>query len=111
MGDLVNISIGAAGVVALLGYVVVFFEVFLLMLVVLLLGRIMKRKTPGFRKKLPEGSAEKPVLQAEKDASSVGEVDLYGVHPRDAAVIMAIVANRLGKPLQELHFKSIKEVK
>ena len=31
--------------------------------------------------------------------------------PRDAAMIMAIVANKLQKPLNELRFKSIKEVK
>ena len=31
--------------------------------------------------------------------------------PRDAAMIMAIVADSLGKPLNELRFISIKEVK
>ena len=40
-----------------------------------------------------------------------GEVKLYDVSDRDAAMIMAIVADKLGKPLNELRFKSIKEVK
>ena len=42
---------------------------------------------------------------------SAGEVKLYDTDPRDAALIMAIVADKLGKPLNELRFKSIKEVK
>ena len=40
-----------------------------------------------------------------------GEVKLYDTDPRDAAMIMAIVANKLNKPLNELRFVSIKEVK
>jgi len=42
---------------------------------------------------------------------SAGELKLYDTDPRDAAMIMAIVANKLQKPLNELRFKSIKEVK
>ena len=40
-----------------------------------------------------------------------GELKLYDTDPRDAAMVMAIVADTLGKPLNELRFKSIKEVK
>ena len=36
---------------------------------------------------------------------------LYDTPDRDAAMIMAIVADQMGKPLNELRFKSIKEVK
>ena len=42
---------------------------------------------------------------------SAGEVKLHDVPDRTAAMLMAIVANKLGKPLNELRFKSIKEVK
>ena len=42
---------------------------------------------------------------------SAGELKLYDVEPKTAAMIMAIVANQMGKPLNELRFKSIKEVK
>ena len=42
---------------------------------------------------------------------AAGEVKLYDTDPRDAAMIMAIVANKLNTPLNELRFKSIKEVK
>ena len=42
---------------------------------------------------------------------SAGQLKLYDTPDRDAAMIMAIVANKMGKPLNELRFKSIKEVK
>ena len=42
---------------------------------------------------------------------SAGELKLHDVEPKTAAMIMAIVADKLGKPLNELRFKSIKEVK
>ena len=42
---------------------------------------------------------------------SAGQLKLYNVEPKTAAMIMAIVANQMGKPLNELRFISIKEVK
>ncbi len=42
---------------------------------------------------------------------SAGEIKLYNVPDKTAAMIMAIVADTLKKPLNELRFKSIKEVK
>ena len=42
---------------------------------------------------------------------TAGELKLYDTDPRDAAMVMAIVADKLGKPLNELRFKSIREVK
>ena len=42
---------------------------------------------------------------------TAGEVKLFDVADKEAAMLMAIVANKLGKPLNELRFKSIKEVK
>ena len=44
MDDLVNISIGNAGVIALLGYLVVFFGLVLLMVVIMIMGKIMVAK-------------------------------------------------------------------
>lgn len=40
-----------------------------------------------------------------------GDILLYDTDPRDAAMIMAIVADELDKPLNELRFISIREVK
>lgn len=41
---------------------------------------------------------------------SAGQIKLHGVEPKTAAMLMAIVANKMGKPLNELRFISIKEV-
>ena len=41
---------------------------------------------------------------------SAGQVKLHGVEPKTAAMLMAIVADKMGKPLNELRFVSIKEV-
>ena len=42
---------------------------------------------------------------------SAGQLKLYDTPPKTAAMIMAIVADKMGKPLNELRFISIKEVK
>ena len=54
--------------------------------------------------------APEPVKKPEAKGTA-GELKLHDVEPRDAALIMAIVAHRLGKPVNELRFRSIKEVK
>ena len=50
-------------------------------------------------------------MKKELAPGSAGEVKIYDTDPRDAAMIMAIVADKLQKPLNELRFVSIKEVK
>ena len=52
-----------------------------------------------------EIAAEQP-----KAPGSAGRLKLYNVEPKTAAMIMAIVAEKTGKPLNELRFISIKEV-
>ena len=42
---------------------------------------------------------------------SAGQLKIHDVEPKTAAMLMAIVADRLQKPLNELRFVSIKEVK
>ena len=41
---------------------------------------------------------------------SAGKIKLYNVEPKIAAMVMAIVADKMGKPINELRFISIKEV-
>lgn len=48
--------------------------------------------------------------QAAYAPGSAGELKLHNVEPRTAAMIMAIVANNMDKPLNELRFISIREV-
>lgn len=106
MNDLVNMSIGDAGLTAVLGYLVVFLGLVLLMCVVMLVGKVMKKEA-----KPAPASAPAPEKAPEPAPGSAGELKLYDTDPRDAAMIMAIVADSLGKPLNELRFISIKEVK
>lgn len=59
----------------------------------------------------PAASPAAPATAAEPAPGSAGELKLYDTDPRDAAMVMAIVADTLGKPVNELRFISIKEVK
>lgn len=63
-------------------------------------------------KRVPEAAAVQPVAEAEKPLApgSAGQIKLHGVAPKTAAMLMAIVADKLQKPLNELRFISIKEV-
>lgn len=106
MNDLINMSLGDAGLTAVLGYLVVFVGLALLMCVVMLAGKVMKKET-----KPAPSPASTPEKAPEPAPGSAGELKLYDTYPRDAAMIMAIVADSLGKPLNELRFISIKEVK
>ena len=42
---------------------------------------------------------------------SAGELKLYDTDPRTAAMLMAIVADEMHAPLNELRFLSIREIK
>jgi len=52
-----------------------------------------------------------PSSPAPTAPGSAGKVKLHDVDPKTAAMLMAIVADKTGKPLNELRFISIKEVK
>ena len=52
-----------------------------------------------------------PSSQRPRPPAPPVSVKLYDVDDKDAAMLMAIVADKMGKPLNELRFKSIKEVK
>ena len=107
MSDLINISFGDAALTALLGYLVVFFGLVLLMVVVIIMGKIMVNRANKAKAAVPAA----PAPEAPAAPGSAGELKLYDTDPRDAAMIMAIVADTLGKPINQLRFISIKEVK
>ena len=108
-----EINTAGAGVAALLGYGVVFLGLIALMLVVIGIGKFFKARD---NKKVAAPVEETPA-PAEQAApaptapGSAGGVKLYDVEPKTAAMLMAIVADKMGKPLNELRFISIKEVK
>ena len=104
-----NIAILDAGIIALLGYAVVFFGLILLMIVVMIMGGIFSAKE---KKAAAAAPAPAPVEVPKATApGTAGELKLHDVEPKTAAMLMAIVADKLGKPLNELRFISIKEVK
>ena len=115
--DLVNISIANAGIVALLGYAVVFFGLILLMGVVTLLGKAFQaaeakaKAAAAAAAPVAEAPAAAPAVPAEPAPGSAGKLKLHDVEPKTAAMLMAIVADKMGKPINELRFISIKEVK
>jgi len=110
MSDLINISFGDAALTALLGYLVVFFGLVLLMVVVIIMGKIMVSRANKAKAAVPAAPTA-PAPEAPAAPGSAGELKLYDTDPRDAAMIMAIVADTLGKPINQLRFISIKEVK
>ena len=120
--NLVNIGIMDAAIVAVLGYAVVFFGLILLMCVIIIMGKVFTAKD---KKAAAKVAAAKEVLASVPVAApaaaapaahvlapgTAGQLKLHDVEPKTAAMIMAIVADTMGKPLNELRFISIKEVK
>ena len=108
------LGVGTALVDGVLGYMVVFIGLVLLMVVIILMGKAFtaRKAAPAAENTVPAAPAQAAPAAPKKLApGSAGDVKIYDTDPRDAAMIMAIVANKLGKPLNELRFRSIKEVK
>lgn len=72
--------------------------------------RAIEAKASGSEKKaVPAPSAVSVSPAAAPVAGQTqGQVDLIGTEEKEAAVIMAIVSNKIGVPLERLSFKSIK---
>lgn len=111
MNDLINISVGDAAMTALLGYAVVFIGIIMLMILVMFVGDLMFKSAKRKMAKAPAAAAPAAPAAPAAAPGTAGELKLYDTDPRDAAMVMAIVADKLGKPINELRFKSIREVK
>ena len=108
-----DINTAGAGVAALLGYGVVFAGLIILMLVVIGIGKIFVSN--GKKKKAAPAPVEAAAAVVEAAPvptapGSAGGIKLHNVEPKTAAMLMAIVADKMGKPLNELRFISVKEV-
>ena len=111
MTMLTSLGIGAAGVYALMGYAVVFFGLILLMIVVMILGKAFTAKKEAPAAAAAPAAPAAPAVEPEKAPGTAGQLKTYDVPPKTCAMLMAIVADKMGKPLNELRFISIKEVK
>ena len=105
-----NVTLGQGGILALLGYAMVFFGLILLMILTVILGKLFMAATKKKEVPAPAVAEEKPVVAAPTAPGAAGQLKLYNVEPKTAAMAMAIVADKLGKPINELRFLSIKEV-
>lgn len=109
---MVNVPVGTAALIVVLGMAVVFFGLILLMYVTKISGAIMRNKAK--KAESAEVKTAAPAAPAPAKAAapgSAGEIKLHDVPDKTAAMLMAIVADRLGKPLNELRFISIREIK
>jgi len=107
---LTDITTAQAGLYGLLGYSVVFFGLILLMVVVMIIGKCFIAADKKKKEKAEKTVIPAPVAEAPAAPGAAGDLKLHNVEPKIAAMLMAIVADKLGKPLNELRFLSIREV-
>ena len=105
-----------------LGYAVMGFSIVFVMLLFLLIAiKVMVAVMSAISGRKKGAAAAPAVSAAPAPASdpnagkvpapgSLGEIAIHDVEEKDAALIMAIVADKMGVPLNELRFKSIKKV-
>ena len=115
-----KISIGGALIFALIGFAIVFAVLLILNIFIRILSAVVRGIENGTKKTeaAPAAPAAAPVADSKPAIpagmkvadGSLGDVKLYDVDDATAAMIMAIVADQLDAPLNELRFKSIKEV-
>ena len=103
--------------VSLFGIVIVFALLIILAILIMIISRIVRagESIASKKKKKTEAPAAPAQVQAQTagtplpDTLSQGSLVLEGVDEPTAAVIMAIVSDESGIPLNRLMFKSIKE--
>jgi Na+-transporting methylmalonyl-CoA/oxaloacetate decarboxylase gamma subunit len=114
------ISIGDALLLSLVGFAIVFFVLCVLMAMIALMtaaaNRFQNTEAPPspvdaviVREEASRAAAAVPLGKVPAEGS-VGECLLHTVSDQTAAILMAIVADDLKIPLNELRFISIKEL-
>ena len=115
-----GITVGEALKQSVLGMAIVFAMLLILAVIIVILNNVLKSMAKSAETSEAPAAAPvvavpavpvAPVVQAKVPApGSVGEVKLYNVPDKQAAMIMAIVADEMKIPLNELRFISIKEI-
>lgn len=95
---------------SVLGFAIVFLMLIILMGIIVVMGKVLNKKEESVKAAAPAPAPAAPAVPKEKAPGSAGSIDLHGVDPRKAAMLMAIVADELGKPVNELRFISIREI-
>lgn len=81
-----------------------------IVLLLLLIAAVLRKRfaSPPAQPAVPQAAVEPPKIPTAP--GSAGTLKLHNVEPKVAAMLMAIVADKTGKPLNELRFISIREV-
>ena len=104
-------TIPTALVISVVGFVTVILILSFLAVFVLLMGKVFDAINAKKAAKAANAASENAVAEAPVAPKAViPEVTLYNVEEPDAAVIMAIVSDKSGIPLNRLKFNSIKLV-
>ena len=128
-----KISVVDSLILAAIGILLVFAVLIILQLIISLMGLIvdnsakLQKAHPEWSEKIAntknkmmfwkKAKKEEPAKDVKEETKEVqlasgscGDLKLIQTDERDAAMIMAIVADNLNTPLNELHFKSIKKI-
>lgn len=114
---MVNYTFGMSLLDSLVGLLVVFFALVLLMCMIKIMtvigdSRQKKAAAAAMPADLPAQPEAAPLQKLQPLApGTAGDVKLYDTDPRTAAMLMAIVADELKAPINELRFLSIREIK
>lgn len=109
-----SLTIGDSLITSMIGFSIVFFVLIVLMFVIAILRSVVGRMNadsaaaPAEETVMHAGHLKPEMVPA---TGSLGEVKLHDVDDTTAAMLMAIVANELDAPLNELRFISIREKK
>lgn len=116
-----NLTFAGACLYSLIGFAIVFAALIALMIIIRIMAAFAgagKKKADAPAPAAPAATAAAPVAAAPAASAvgapapgTAGQIKLHTVSDKEAAMIMAIVASKMNKPLNELRFKSIKEVK
>lgn len=82
--------------------------VLLLVVLVMVIRKHLSNKRKANAPAVVEPAA--PAAPQPEAVGTAGQLKLHNVDPKAAAMVMAIVADKLDKPLNQLRFLSIKEV-
>lgn len=74
-------------------------------------GQAAAQAAPETADAAPTSSQTPPPVQTAGCSTAADELELVGITERDAAIVMAVTANAIGKAPEQLRFHSIKEVK
>ncbi len=114
-----EMSVPEGLLMSLLGMAIVLFALVAIMFLIKIQSAVVmslfKRKNapvaaPVPPKAVPAPSKPKPAVGAPTAPGSLGEVALHNVPDKTAVMLMAIVADEMNVPVNELRFISVKEV-